>query len=527
MAKPSWLLLFLSCVVLCHAEIPQRKCDSKFEALVGGKKIKSGQWMDNDCKVQSQEKLTELIAEHQKYLRDRGLFDGGPIRRDDNISKILAQDPLKLAGAHLNGMNLSGFDLRYADLTNTDFTGAKLNEARFGGAVADYADFSRAQLNKANFENASARAASFWKSQLTEAKFTSADLSYEDVPTDFTEANLRGARLDDADLTSAYFESTDLSDVDFAGASVWYAFYEPKKGPPPGSIALARGLDTLRWDQNLDELEQLNPTGDVVMSKRWLFYLACTSYSNVSHPGGGDLLCTPMNGGKPIRNFFENVIASSPAHSLFDIEGNGSDEEVDDQYPLLDLRNSFKTSGYQNAELAVNLAYMRHLQSNPQMVLFDWTYEYGRAPWRPFLIAMALAVLVIPVYWVGFRFGLGSTLYLVVTIKNEEIRTPVAIETGSVFAQFKETPKQIPSLLIKRLASELSLMKYVALFSFISIIDLGFESLDFGRWVRNLFWKEYDLKAEGWLRMVSGLQSLVGLGLLALCILSLLGKHFE
>jgi nitric oxide reductase large subunit len=70
-------------------------------------------------------------------------------------------------------------------------------------------------------------------------------------------------------------------------------------------------------------------------------------------------------------------------------------------------------------------------------------------------------------------------------------------------------------------------MKYVALFSFISIIDLGFESLDFGRWVRNLFWKEYDLKAEGWLRMVSGLQSLVGLGLLALCILSLLGKHFE
>ena len=69
--------------------------------------------------------------------------------------------------------------------------------------------------------------------------------------------------------------------------------------------------------------------------------------------------------------------------------------------------------------------------------------------------------------------------------------------------------------------------KAVVLFSLISIINLGFGGFDFGRWVRLLFFREYELKARGWLRMVSGLQSLVGLGLLALSLLSLFGHPFE
>jgi uncharacterized protein YjbI with pentapeptide repeats len=483
--------------------------------------------MDKNCELQSPETLRELIAEHQKYLRDNHLDSAYQMRWDEVDSAILSQDPLRLDNAHLNGVDLSGQDLRYANLASTDFTGARLNGTKFGGAVADSADFSQTNLIKANFERASARSACFWQSQLMESVFTSSDLSYKVNATDFSEASLRGSHLENADLRSAYFKATDLSDADFAGASVWYAFYEPKKGPPLGSIALAHGLDTLRWDQDLDELKKIDPTDDVTLSKRWLFYLACTSYLEVSHPGGGEPLCTLTNGGGPVRSFFKNLIAPLPTHFLLRNAGKESDGELDNPYPLMDLRNALRNSGYEHAELAVNLAYRRHLQSNPEMVLFDWTCEYGRAPWRPFLIATALAVLVIPVYWVGFRFRLGSTLYRVVTIKNDEIRTPVAVQTHGLFAQCRETPKRIPSLLIKQLNSELKMIKYVALFSLISVIDLGFETLDFGRWVRNLFWTEYDLKAEGWLRMVSGLQALLGLGLLALCVLSLLGSHFE
>jgi hypothetical protein len=78
-----------------------------------------------------------------------------------------------------------------------------------------------------------------------------------------------------------------------------------------------------------------------------------------------------------------------------------------------------------------------------------------------------------------------------------------------------------------RLWWEARFLKSVVLFSLISIINLGFEGLDFGRWVRSLTFREYDLKARGWLRTVSGLQSLVGLGLLALSLLSFFGHPFE
>jgi hypothetical protein len=45
--------------------------------------------------------------------------------------------------------------------------------------------------------------------------------------------------------------------------------------------------------------------------------------------------------------------------------------------------------------------------------------------------------------------------------------------------------------------------------------------------VRNLTFRDYDLKARGWLRSASGIQSLISLALLALSLLSPFGHRFE
>ena len=78
-----------------------------------------------------------------------------------------------------------------------------------------------------------------------------------------------------------------------------------------------------------------------------------------------------------------------------------------------------------------------------------------------------------------------------------------------------------------RVRWEIGFLKTIVLFSLISIIDLGFEGLDFGRWMHSLTFREYELNPLGWLRTVSGAQSLVGLGLLALSLLSFFGHRFE
>jgi hypothetical protein len=223
------------------------------------------------------------------------------------------------------------------------------------------------------------------------------------------------------------------------------------------------------------------------------------------------------------------------------------------KYPLIDARQAFATADYVDDELLVNLAYQRHTQSWVGMIAYDWTCEYGNAPFRPLFIAVALALLAIPFYWLGFRQRLwGGQLIrteseggrVVETLVGDPLtlpgwrtpldaeRTPGRPRLQKLLARLRlERPLRRLLRLIAsswpRLRWEAGFLKEVFLFSLISVVNLGFEGLDFGRWVRSLFFSEYDLKARGWLRAVSGLQSLVGLGLFALSLLSFFGHRFE
>jgi hypothetical protein len=60
-----------------------------------------------------------------------------------------------------------------------------------------------------------------------------------------------------------------------------------------------------------------------------------------------------------------------------------------------------------------------------------------------------------------------------------------------------------------------------------SVFNLGFQGLNFGLWMRMLQTREFDIRPRGWMRTVSGIQSLLGLMLLALSVLSYLGKAFD
>jgi hypothetical protein len=205
--------------------------------------------------------------------------------------------------------------------------------------------------------------------------------------------------------------------------------------------------------------------------------------------------------------------------------------------------------------MEVNLAYKRHTQSAVEMILYDWTCAYGAAPGRPLVIALVLALLAVPLYWLGFRHRLlGGQLLRVEKQDGKDVemplgnplgrprwRTPKRSDHRSLRAVLKEISKrksaksdparfQVTEFLAScwpRVRWEAAFLKSVVVFSLMSVVNLGFQGLDFGRWVRNFFFREYDLKARGWLRAVSGLQSLVGLGLLALSLLSFFGHPFD
>jgi hypothetical protein len=65
------------------------------------------------------------------------------------------------------------------------------------------------------------------------------------------------------------------------------------------------------------------------------------------------------------------------------------------------------------------------------------------------------------------------------------------------------------------------------LLSLMSVFNIGVQWLDIGRWIRMLQPRQFDIQARGWMRTVSGIQSLIGVALVALSLLSYFGHPFE
>jgi len=524
-----------------------------------------------------------------------------------------------LTGASLRGAEMTGAQLPYADLTcahllytdvykevlaGVDLTGARVSPLEFTCASLDHADLTRAQLNAAdmvgaNLFEADLTGAGLFDVDLTRAFVAQADLTGAGLfganltGTRLSWADLKGAYLTTADLTGASFLSTDLSSTTLQGtdfsdanltlAKLWYADFEPKVLPPLSTLARTEGLQTLRWSESFNEIgyrrqleEAGNPNSQVgappppsSLPDRWILWLSRYREISMGQTNGWRnnlefLWNDAFYGLQPHRSKQRPPKETHPEAKLNKnlLVTKSQNEgpirhttEEQNQYSLIDVRNALNRAGYSKAELQVNLAYQRHTQSALGMILYDWTCEYGAAPLRPLIIALALALLATPLYWLAIRQSwFGSQLLIVEKRGQEEIETSLGnpLARPSWRAQLpadppssQARPEKLPERLHLWLASnwlrlrqlivcvwprlrwEAGFTKAVVLFSLIGIVNLGFEGLDFGRWIRNLTFREYDLKARGWLRTASGLQSLVGLALLALSLLSFFGHRFE
>jgi Pentapeptide repeats (8 copies) len=528
MTKSPLLMLLLLAFTPSFAVNPPKFC---FLFFVPSKDKAKWTWMDRDCHIRTRADLDRILDNHHAWIKEYldivMLRTHGPLR--DNLRA-----------------DLSGADLEFADLTGVYLHGADLTGARLSGAVLTGADLDYADLAGAI---------------LKDADLTGADLDYADLTgAILDDADLTGAILKDADLSSADLEGTDLSGADLTRAALWYADFEPKALPPVSSIARADGLQTLRWSHSFDELDyhlQLKKAREhsyidmpelPSLPQRSLLWLS--RYR--------ERLEGKTNGWRDDLGFLWSDIVYGLQTNRTGKEAHRTEHDehstvAQGKYPLLDLRNALNKAGYSEAELQVNLAYQRHTQSTLGMILYDWTCDYGAAPSRPLIFALALALFAIPIYWLGFRHRLfGAQLLMVEKPAEKEVVTdlgdPHTRPNWRTALEIKDlsTQTRLQKLLTRlrlerpvgwlrgfiasvwpRLRWEAGFFKAVVLFSLISIINLGFGGLDFGRWVRLLFFREYELKARGWLRMVSGLQSLVGLGLLALSLLSFFGHPFE
>jgi len=182
---------------------------------------------------------------------------------------------------------------------------------------------------------------------------------------------------------------------------------------------------------------------------------------------------------------------------------------------LVALRNAFKSAGFREQERQITFALnsvgsARNWEDGFRYLMFELTSDWGMSPGRPLRILAALVVLMS----LGYMVPLG--------------RAEKSPHIWKVYEPSMVLSEAIDKELAEPLRpSTLTLLPWSLYFSLLSAFHIGWRDLNVGNWMSRIQFTEYSLRADGWVRTISGIQSLVSVYLLALWALTYFGRPFE
>jgi uncharacterized protein YjbI with pentapeptide repeats len=372
-----------------------------------------------------------------------------------------------LREANLSKAILFNGDLSNADLRGANLSGADLSEVNLSGADLQRANLSGAELNKVNLSG----------TNLSEANLSGVNLSG---------ANLSGAKLIGANLIKINLIVADLSEAQLGGANL--------------SGASLRGADLTKAT-----LTRANLTdADLFQADMTNAYL---SMANLTKANLIEADLTDAN--------FE-PIEVPPARSFLGV--TGLDRLSWNQSPasMVLLRKTFQEAGMRQQEREVTYAQLRMqrintggLEGTLQYVLFEATCDWGMTPARPFWIMLGLIPLFTLLYTMPIAQPSPKRAVWRIWDKDRARKD-----------QGQDDPEQVT-------AHGYRLPLYALFFSVLSAFHIGWRELNVGSWISRLNPYEFTLKGTGWVRTVSGVQSLISVYLLALAVLTYFGRPFE
>lgn len=352
-----------------------------------------------------------------------------------------------------------------------DTIGVVRSRAELDALLQEYKTFVETQSNEG-------RAVSFFCADLKEANLDG--------------VNLSGADLNRADLEKAHLENADLVNANLYGVNLSEAY-----------LTMVDLRQAMLLDTDLAE---------------------------------ADLY------GTDLEDAYYEPRHNPPVSSIARADGLDSMRWLQNSEPIYALRKSLLDAGFVRQARQVNAAIHRHNQSWLERFVFDWTCEWGANWSRPLAIAAVLSLLCTFIYWIGMHFHTKSGLYLAATgeriatargkerifrIEVRPSRTAPATDQLELDLEPKPQARETVTKLRQRLRWEMNALGTAFLFSLMSVFNIGFREFNFGRWIRMLQTHEFDIRARGWMRTVSGVQSLIGVALVALSLLSYFGHPFD
>jgi hypothetical protein len=152
--------------------------------------------------------------------------------------------------------------------------------------------------------------------------------------------------------------------------------------------------------------------------------------------------------------------------------------------------------------------------------LFELPSQYGMAPERALWGLLSVIPGFALLYWIALRHATSRNgLWIIVPVDR--------VTRGRGKEKVIQIRPHTAKTWQERLAGESRLICTSLYFSLLSAFHLGWREFNVGTWIARMQPREYTLRATGWVRTVSGIQSLLSVYLLALWVLTYFGRPFE
>jgi hypothetical protein len=206
-------------------------------------------------------------------------------------------------------------------------------------------------------------------------------------------------------------------------------------------------------------------------------------------------------------------------------------------HALVELREAFKKYGLRRQEREITYA-IKHsgylnakswgdLPTKIQVLfgwlLFDLTCKWGMAPMQPLAILVIFIGLFSPFYIFSLKKRNKLFPFFSYSLKKQQKKDGIW-KTWIPERARRDLGGDEPELMTCNWMGAIGNGLY---FSMLAAFHVGWRDLNVGSWIARMQPQEYRLHASGWVRFVSGLQSLISVYLLALCILTYFGRPFE
>lgn len=423
---------------------------------------------------------------------------GTDLQRLNLVNRKLST--LNLAGANMSRMQLSGVDLSYANLVKTYLRWATLTKAVLEGASIDDAVFDDAILQNASLRQARGAKASFSKADLQNVDLRATNL----VNANFSYANLSGANLSWANLRGANFTGANLTGAILNNARLNHA-----------NLTHAKLTDATLTHAKLNHAALIN---------------TAIKNANFDHANFKATIFQPELGGKP------KLIELASAKNLNSII-LPNDKAI---AALIELRSYYKKLGVRNMErtltAAVKTSQMhRNWQSGgwqslgaaASYVLFYITSDFGAKPSRALLLLIVFIILMAIPYRLSLWF------------KNRRHGIVVTWPSRHNYSLDKtsrtEQRQLLSQLLCQRSAVGVWSMvkeqwrcaKIALFFSLVSSVTIGWHDLNLSNFILRMQPRASMFRGIGWVRILTGLQSVVSAYLIVLWLFTYFGSPFE